>query len=297
MNYKSIIRSRKIRYRILNFLAWIPDKIMIKIQYRLKFGFWPNFKKPQRFSEKIQLYKLYYRNDDLPQCVDKNEVRQFVEKKGLESILNELYGVYYSLDEICLSDLPQKFVVKSTSGGGGLDVLIVKNKDKISLKFIKSFIDSWTKHKQGQKTYGREWAYSKMKDTRIIIEKYIEGEGDKNGLTDYKIFCFNGSPYCVQVDHGRFGNHKQNFYDMNWNPLGVHCSYPEGDNLICPKNFDKMKEIAKLLSENFPFVRVDLYNIDGSIVFGELTFYPSSGYGKFHPDQFDFELGKLFTFF
>ena len=94
----------------------------------------------------------------------------------------------------------------------------------------------------------------------------------QNELTDYKFFCFNGKPFCIQVDTDRFTGHHQNYYDMEWKSLGVHCSYPEGDVLVKPKNFDRMKEIAAKLSEDFPFVRVDLYNINGDIMFGELTF-------------------------
>ncbi len=116
-----------------------------------------------------------------------------------------------------------------------------------------------------------------------------------NGLTDYKFFCFNGQPFCVQVDSGRYDQHCQSFYDMDWNALGVHCSYPEGDEVNRPVGFDEMKRIAAQLSEEFPFVRVDLYNVGEKVYFGELTFYPSSGYGSFKPDSFDSLLGSLFT--
>ena len=115
------------------------------------------------------------------------------------------------------------------------------------------------------------------------------------GLTDYKFFCFDGMPYCVQVDTGRFEGHRQNYYDMQWQSLGIHCTYPEGEVQACPQNFDEMKQVATRLSADFPFVRVDLYNVNGKVYFGELTFYPSSGYGEFHPDVFDFELGKYFS--
>lgn len=119
-------------------------------------------------------------------------------------------------------------------------------------------------------------------------------EKEPNQLTDYKFFCFDGKPYCVQVDTGRFDGHKQNFYDMNWQSLSVHCTYPEGYGIAKPVNFEEMKQLAEQLSSDFPFVRVDLYNVGGRVYFGELTFYPSSGYGKFHPDSFDYELGTMF---
>ncbi len=119
-------------------------------------------------------------------------------------------------------------------------------------------------------------------------------EQDRDNLTDYKFFCFNGEPKCVQVDSGRFDGHRQNYDDMQWQSLKVHCTYPEGEMHPIPQNFDVMKKYAAQLSADFPFVRVDLYNVGGKIYFGELTFYPSSGYGKFHPDDYDFELGQYF---
>lgn len=99
----------------------------------------------------------------------------------------------------------------------------------------------------------------------------------------------------MQVDTGRFEGHCQNFYDMNWRSLGVHCTYPEGEGVSTPDGFEEMKIIAAQLSKEFPFVRVDLYNVGGKIYFGEITFYPSSGYGKFKPEAFDEELGERFT--
>ena len=133
-----------------------------------------------------------------------------------------------------------------------------------------------------------------MGKNRIIIEKYLE-DAKSDELTDYKFFCFNGQPRCVQVDTGRFDTHHQNYYDMQWQSLGVHCTYPEGKLLPIPINFEKMRCVAAQLSVDFPFVRVDLYNVNGEIYFGELTFYPSSGYGTFHPSEFDFTLGNYFT--
>jgi hypothetical protein len=116
-----------------------------------------------------------------------------------------------------------------------------------------------------------------------------------NGIVDYKFFCFNGTPFCVQVDSSRYIGHRQNFFDMEWQQLKVHCSYPEGEGVEMPPHFQQMKEVASKLSSDSPFVRVDLYDVGGKVYFGELTFYPSSGYGTFHPDSFDYELGEKFT--
>jgi hypothetical protein len=267
---------------------------MLRLQYRIKMGFWSDFKHPTRFTEKLQLYKMKYRNPVMAQCVDKYDVRKFVEGKGLGHILNKLYGVYDSAKEIDFDTLPDKFVIKSTTGGGGLKVIVVKDKSQSDLDDIKLKVAAWGMHRQGAVSSGREWAYSGMGCTRIIIEKYLENS-QVGELTDYKFFCFNGEPKCVQVDTGRFDGHHQNYYDMQWQSLGVHCTYPEGDPQPKPLNFEEMKRMAGILSKEFPFVRVDLYNVDGVVYFGELTFYPSSGYGKFHPDSFDFTLGSYFT--
>ena len=302
MNYKKIIKSQSLRFTILNLLNWIPDIVMLRIQYRIKMDRWPDLSHPTRFSEKLQLYKLNYRNPAIQQCVDKYEVRKYVESKGLGHILNELYGIYDAPEEINYDVLPGRFVIKSTSGGGGNNVIVVKDKSTCDFDKIRTTISSWYKDNSGQINAGREWAYSDLTKARIITEKYLEdvdpnmaGAPHNEGLTDYKFFCFNGQPYCVQVDSGRFDDHHQNFYDMHWKSLGVHCTYPEGIGVEKPHNFEGMIRIAEQLSSEFPFVRVDLYNVNGAIYFGELTFYPSSGYGRFHPDSFDNELGKQFT--
>lgn len=298
MNYKKIIRSQKTRSKILNLFSWVPDSIMLRIQYRIKMGFWPDFKHPKRFTEKMQLYKMKYRNPVMAQCVDKYEVRKYVESKGLGHILNKLYGVYNSINEINFDILPGKFVTKTTNGGGGLNVILVKDKSLCDIEDIKQKLLLWGagKERKHKESLGREWAYTGIKKSRIIIEELLEDSNNVNGtIEDYKFFCFNGEPKCVQVDTGRFDGHRQNYYDMAWKSLGVHCTYPEGELQPAPQNFDEMKDLAAQLSAEFPFVRVDLYNVQGKIYFGELTFYPSSGYGKFHPDEFDQKLGDYFT--
>lgn len=302
MDYKKIIRNQQLRFIILRALSWVPDSLMLRLQYRIKMGFWPNLDNPKRYTEKLQLYKMKYRNPVMHQCVDKYEVRKFVESKGLGSLLNELYGVYDSPDKIDFSILPEKFVVKTTNGSGGQNVIVVKNKKEADFEDIIQRLCLWHSRKKSGASLGREWAYEGQYPPRIIIERYLENSAkgqeynnSQSCLTDYKFFCFNGEPFCVQVDSGRYDEHRQNFYDMKWQSLGVHCSYPEGQGVIKPEVFDEMKKLASQLSKEFPFVRVDLYDVDEKVYFGELTFYPSSGYGTFHPDSFDFILGSLFT--
>ena len=293
-DYKKLFRSAKLRHRILRFFAFIPDYWMLCIQYRIKLGRWPNLRNPHRFTEKLQLYKMNYRNPIIHQCVDKYAVREFVKSKGFESILNKLYGVYNETDEIKFNLLPNQFVMKTTNGGGSLNVIICRDKSNFNINDAKKKLGDW---KCKIKAYdgGREWAYKGI-EPKIIVEEYLENvENPEAGINDYKFFCFDGKPYCLVVDVNRYVNHKRNFYDMEWNFININSDHENvGDTISKPNAFERMVKIASKLSEGFPFVRVDLYCNQDEVRFGELTFYPWSGYVQFNPDEFDFELGKQF---
>ena len=306
MNYKSIIRNQQLRFKILRALTWIPDSLMLRLQYFIKMGFWPNFGNPKRFTEKIQLYKMKYRNPVMHQCVDKYEVRKYVESKGLGNILNELYGVYELPDKIDFSILPEKFVIKTTDGSGGQNVIIVKNKNEADFDDILQRLCLWHSRKKSGASLGREWAYEGQYPPRIIIERYLENSADRHEynisqpcLTDYKFFCFNGEPkYLYVVSDRKPGEYAYlGVYDIDFNKLPVYrCDECRAEQVETkPKNYEQMVEIARKLSVDFPHVRVDLYNIDGKIFFGELTFYDGSGYFHYGPDEFDFEMGQCFT--
>ncbi len=299
MDYKRIIKSQRLRFRILNALRWVPDSVMLRLQYRIKMGFWPDFKHPKRFTEKLQLYKMKYRNPVMSQCVDKYEVRRYVEDKGLGHILNDIYGVYDSIDDIDFSSLPNKFVVKSTTGGGGLNVIVVKDKSTCNWDNLKHEVMSWSRHKKGAISHGREWAYTGMADTRILVEKLLESPAGEGNLVDYKFFCFDGEPqYLYVITDRKPGEYAYlSMYDKDFNKLPYYTSDERKlqRELPRPKNFEGMIEAARKLSEDFPHVRVDLYDIDGKVVFGELTFYDGSGYYLFEPDDFDEKAGSYFT--
>lgn len=294
--YKKFLRSQKLRFAIIKALSFLPDRAMLSLQYRIKFGRKCDFSNPQRWTEKLQLYKMFYRNPDLGTCVDKYEVRSYVEKKGLSGILNTLYAVYNSAGEINAEKLPQSFVLKTTDGGGGLNVVLVKDKTKTDFDAIRKEINTWMgRFKAGAVPSGREWAYSQIKSSRIVAEELlVNKENPEAGIEDFKILCFSGEPRYIIVDKDRYIDHKRNFYDTDWNRVNVTTDHEQFETPYPkPKNYDEMLRVARILSEDFPFVRVDLYNIDGKIYFGELTFYPWTGYVQFTPDSFDFELGKL----
>ena len=298
MDYKKIIKSQSLRFAILHALKWVPDSIMLRLQYRIKTGRWPNLNHPTRYTEKLQLYKMKYRNPVMQQCVDKYEVRKYVESKGLGHILNELYGVYDTADEINFDVLPDKFVIKSTSGGGGCNVIVVKDKATTDFETVRNTAAQWLKDQSGQINAGREWAYTGISETKIIIENYLEDKNRSN-LTDYKFFCFNGEPkFLYVVSDRKPGEYAYiGIYDISFNKLPIYrCDELRQEYTVAkPKNYEEMVEVARKLSADFPHVRVDLYNVDGKIYFGELTFYDGSGYFNYDPDNFDFEAGSFFT--
>ena len=297
MDYKKIIRSRQTRKKLLRLLSWVPDVTMIKLQYWIKTGRRLNLKNPTRFTEKIQWYKIYYKDPMIVRCVDKYDVRAYIRKKGFSNILNECYGVFEDSSEINWEILPEKFVVKNTLGGGSNGVFVVNKSDVGAIQRIQDKIGRWGKSKP-RKSGGREWPYYHGKRDRIIIEKYLE---EKSGdLVDYKFFCFNGVTRFFYVRTGYSGNHdegKMAFFDRDCNYLpnvGMdYCDIAKEEPPL-PDNILEMIDCADELSKDFPHVRVDLYNIEGRIVFGELTFYNASGYMIFTPDKYDFLFGDYF---
>lgn len=291
--YQRFVKSRDTRFAILKALSFVPDSIMLPLQYRIKMGRWPNLKHPTRWTEKLQLYKMYYRNPILPTCVDKYRVRSFIEGKGLSETLNKLYGLYDNANDINFEKLPSSFVIKTTDGGGGNNVKLINNKNDIDLESLKEEVNSWLNIKDINA--GREWAYTEMKKSQIIIEELlVNEENPAAGIEDFKILCFYGEPKYIIVDKDRYIDHKRNFYTPEWERIDVTTDHKQfEDEYPRLKNFDRMMEVASKLSSDFPFVRVDLYNLDGKIYFGELTFYPWTGYIKFTPDSFDEHLGSL----
>lgn len=292
--YKKIIKSPKMRATILNMFSFLPDSIMLKIQYKMKTGRALNLKTPERFTEKLQWYKINYRNPVMHKIVDKYEVREYVTSKGLGNVLIPLIGKYSSVSEIDWNKLPNEFVIKTTNGGGGLNVFVCPDKTKISFdELLQKFSDI---KPSKPRSLGREWAYYGLQPGLVVEELLVNEDNSKAGVNDYKIFCYGGKPKYIIVDVDRYIGHKRNFYDAEWNNLHITSDCPASDREIeKPKNYDEMLRVASKLSEGFPYVRVDLYNVEGKIYFGELTFYPWSGYVKFSPDKWDYRFGEEFN--
>jgi hypothetical protein len=296
MDYSKIIKSRKIRLKILGVLDFVPDKLMVRIQYRIKTGQTLHLRNPRRFTEKMQWYKLYYRNPLMQQCADKYEVRNYITQCGCGELLNELYGVYNTPDEIDLSTLPDSFVLKDTLGGGGNAILVVKDKSRLDWEAAKKQMWEWVNTPIHRKHPGREWVYEGRKH-RIIAEKYMEDEN--SDLPDFKFYCFDGKVAVYYIRKGYAKSHRDGrvrFYDADDRRLCVKIDYcsPDGEHVEVPCIVQKMKEYAARIASAFPHARIDFYSVAGKVVFGEITFFTASGYFRFEPDSFDYELGGRF---
>lgn len=295
MNYKRLFRSRETRLRILSLFNWIPDSIMLRLQYKIHTGRKLNIRNPKRFTEKIQLYKLCYHNPLMLRCTDKYEVRKVIEEMGFGDTLVPLIGIYNSLREIDYDKLPNQFVAKTSDGGGGNQVFVCRNKKDITKDDFLRTVIGWLTLPKPKKQAGREWAYENGQPRKILIEELLT-DGKHKDIPDYKFWCFHGKPKFCQVIGGRSEKETIDFFDMEWKHLPFRGLNKACDNAEIlptrPSQFARMKELAELLSRAFPFVRVDLYEADGKVYFGELTFYPAGGYGHFTPDKYDYEIGS-----
>ena len=292
--YKKIIKSQDLRIRILELTSFLPDSFKVRYQYLIKTHRRLNLKNPQRYSEKMQWYKLHYRTKLQTLCADKYRVREYVTEKGLGFLLNELYEVHFKADDIDFSKLPKQYAMKLNCGSG-TNYFVTDNNSEDHEKMYK-LAKKWLAHKAI--SVGGERCYCDI-EPAIVFEKLLP-RNEKNDLPDYKFFCFDGEPYCLytMIDYAdNHANGKLGFYDMDFKQMPYRRLdfAPITEVLPKPKSFDKMVEYAKILSKDFPHVRVDFYDIDGQIVFGELTFHNAGGYTVFEPDEFDFIMGEKFV--
>lgn len=297
MSCKNSVKARLFRIKLMRIFSFIPDKVMVCIQYRVKTGRKLNLKSPKRYTEKLQWYKLNYRDSVMGECADKYLVRKFVESQGFEHILTPIIGVYSNPAEIDFDELPNKFVLKDTLGGGGSSIIICENKEKLNVKNTIGTLKKWVEPKRG-KHPGREWVYDKKK-SKILIESYIDSNLRSGGLIDYKFFCFNGRvAFVYGIADRKLGKGVElGIYDREFNllPYNRMDEKPLTRTIRKPLNYEDMVTCAEKLSSRFPHARIDLYDEKEKIRFGEITFFDGSGYMTFFPDEFDFKMGKEFA--
>ena len=267
----------------------LPDSLFIRLMYFHIKGRALHLKNPKSYNEKLQWMKLYYHNPLCRDLTDKYKARSIVKDRIGDKYLIPLLGVYNNFDEIDFDALPERFVIKCNHDSGG--VAICRDKKTFDIDAARAKLE------KGLSTNfyyaGREWQYKYIKP-KLICEAYIEDEpGD---VKDYKIFCFDGVPKLIHYNFDRATNLKKNIYDIDWNLLDVEMDDSNHPDMIAnkPENLAEMLEIASKLSKGFPHVRVDLYNIEGSIYFGEMTFTNMGGNGTCKPESFDYEMGSWF---
>lgn len=265
------------------------DRTYLKIKYRIRVGRKLNINDSRAFNEKLQWLKLYDRNPIYTRFVDKYEVRSFVKETIGQEYLISLLGVWDEFDEIDFSKLPNQFVLKCTHDSGS--VFICKDKNSIDYADLKKRVNKSLK--KNFYYLGREWPYKNV-EPRIIAEEFIYDESSSD-LKDYKFMCFNGKVKCCFVCSNRSdkGGLKVDFYDLNWNKMPFTRHYSNSIyNMSKPKCYDEMIRLSNKLSKGIPFVRVDFYEVNKKVYFGELTFFPGSGFEEFTPESYDYLLGS-----
>lgn len=268
----------------------MPDRDYLERKFEALMGTPLHLDAPQTFNEKLQWLKLYDRKPEYTMMVDKYRVREYIAQKIGAEYLIPLLGVWDSPDEIDFAALPEQFVLKCNHNSG-LGMCICKDKSTLNLRRVRRDLQKGLR--QDYYLPGREWPYKDV-PRKIIAEKFMI-DNEVNELRDYKFFCFRGEVKCFKVDFDRFIDHRANYFDPNGNPMPfgeVVCPPKPDKQLVLPENLDEMIALAEKLSGDVPFLRVDFYNIQGRIYFGELTFSPASGMGKFIPEEWDTVLGR-----
>lgn len=287
--FRVLKNPAKIKYNIYKrfFIRHVDDKKFIAALYKAAFGKDLDLEHPVTYNEKLQWLKLYYRDERYVKLVDKYEVKGIVSKTiGKEYIIDTI-GLYNSFDEIDFSVLPEKFVLKCTHDSGS--IVICQNKATLDIVAARAKLEK--RLERNPFWDSREWPYKNV-TPRIICEKLLENS-DGSEIIDYKFMCFNGVPKCVFICSNRLGKLLcVDFYDMDWNHLPFERHYPNSKTIHKkPHNFELMIELAKKLSGGMPHVRVDFYEVNDKVYFGELTFFPGSGVEEFFPERYDQIIG------
>lgn len=289
---KVIIKSVKEsgdRNVINKYAYWADDKIYIERCFERRVGYTPDLEFPRTFNEKMQWLKLNDRKKWYTQLVDKCAVKQYVGNLIGEQYIIPTIGVWEKFEEIDFCKLPEQFVLKCTHDSGSS--IVCKNKALFDTE------NAEKKLKKALKTNyyyeGREWTYKDV-PPRILCEKYIGGELEQSEeILDYKIMCFNGVAKCSFVCSNRDIGLNVNFYDREWNPMPFWRHYPKRkEEFQKPSCYEEMIFLAEKISRHLPFARIDFYNLNGSLYFGEITLYPGNGMEEFHPMEWDIILGE-----
>ena len=269
-------------------LKFIPDKLYLRIVFRSETGYDLNLKHPKTYNEKLQWIKLYDRKPEYVLYADKFRVRDYIRETIGEKYLVPLIGMYKSVEEIPWEKLPDRFVLKCNHASG--TNIICQSKAVLDIELAKKKLNLWMK--KNAFWGGREWCYKEIEPC-IICEEFIETQ---DGMTpdDYKFMCFGGVPRLIQVHHDRFGNHTLDYYTTEWKKAGLQRIDANLSNkdVERPVQLDEMLSIAERLSKGMYYARIDLFNVNGRVYFGEITMYPTGGFSTFTRYEDDLLLGN-----
>lgn len=268
---------RKMYWR--NLLKRSP-MLYIRRRYKSLFGEEINLDTPARFAEKIQWLKCNDRDQRIVQYADKYMVRKFIADTIGDEYLIPMIGSWDRAGELCYEDLPNAFVLKPNNSSGR--VLICRDKSKLRKEDVFKIIEKWERENLTEIT--GEWMYERI-PYKLICEEYLEDE-----IVDYKIYFAGGEFICTQVIAGRSSGEKQfGYFDEQWDLLDIkRKGIPQlSKPLVKPHEYETMLCIARKLAQDFAFIRVDLYNVNGRIYFGELSFYPNNGFVQYETDEMD----------
>lgn len=285
------IFSRDFRSKMMYALSFLPDKMYLQLFYFATTRKFINFKNPKGFCEKIQWLKVNDRRPEYSQLVDKLAVRDHISKILGEEYLFPLLGKWESFDDIDFDALPEQFVMKCNHDSGSTKV--IKNKSSLTAEEINEMKEFYSARlKQDFYYAGREYPYKGIKPYIIAEQLMIDETAPEKSIEDYKFFCFNGEPKVMFIATDRATDCKFDFFDMNFNHLDLVNIHPNADKPISkPEKFDEMKELAAKLSQGMRHVRIDLYELNGKIYFGEYTFFHGGGFQLCHPEKWERQLG------
>lgn len=280
-------------YEIFN--SVMPPSYIAKRIYKKRMGKKLDLLHPKDLNEKINWLKFYGDTSRWTQLADKYRVREFVQERGLGHILIPLYAIWDNANDISFDNLPNSFVLKTNHGSG--EVMVIKDKNNANINYVKEEFKKHLKTEFGK--YQAEPHYRKIKRC-VVAEEFLDSSklGFTTSLVDYKIWCFDGKPYYIWACYSRTKDKVYvETYDLNWNyhpEKSVFTDhYRDGKGIVPkPKKLDEMLKIASILSKGFPEVRVDLYEHEGKVYFGEMTFTSNGGYQDFYTQEFLDELGS-----
>ena len=281
----SMVRSKIFHFLLMALVK--DDEKYVKWDYWWGFGKFPNLDNPQTYNEKLCWLKLHARRAEYTKMVDKYDAKKFARSIVGDDYIIPTYGVWERFEDIDVDALPNEFVLKTTHDSGW--VIVCKDKAKFDRNSAKKKVEE--SYKRNLYIYHREYPYKDLKP-RVIIEKLMEEEGS-TGLKDYKFFCFDGKVKMLFVATDRPVDTRFDFFDRDFNHLSFRQGHPLASKPIHkPEHFEEMIEVAEKLSQGIPHVRVDLYNINGKIYFGELTFFHFGGTVPFKPKEWDYKIGE-----